>query len=99
MKQIKKELDKNKNKGNRQPSGFAKPLSISSELCKFLDKKPLEGMPVVLARERVPKIIELKERNEKASYIKEKATNKYYQIFADMVEKYHEVKFNEQRIQ
>jgi len=65
-------------------------------LCKFLDKKPLEGMPIVLARERVPKIIEVKERNEKAVFIKEKATKKYYQIFMDMVEKYHEVKFNEE---
>ncbi len=38
VKQIKKELIKDKTKGNRKPSGFAKPLSISSELCKFLDK-------------------------------------------------------------
>jgi chromatin remodeling complex protein RSC6 len=36
MKQLDKEVKKNKNKGNRQPSGFAKPTKISSELCKFM---------------------------------------------------------------
>lgn len=36
MKQLDKEIKKNKNKGNRQPSGFAKPTKISSALCKFM---------------------------------------------------------------
>jgi chromatin remodeling complex protein RSC6 len=36
MKQLDKEVKKNKNKGNRQPSGFAKPSQISPELCKFM---------------------------------------------------------------
>ena len=36
MKQLDKEVKKNKNKGNRQPSGFAKPTQISPELCKFM---------------------------------------------------------------
>ena len=27
-----------KNRGNKQPSGFAKPTKISNELCSFLDK-------------------------------------------------------------
>jgi chromatin remodeling complex protein RSC6 len=36
-----KNADKNKNKrkGNRKPSGFAKPTKISSELCKFMNKE------------------------------------------------------------
>lgn len=40
-KQIKafhKEAKKNKNKGNRKPSGFAVPTKISDELCEFMDK-------------------------------------------------------------
>ena len=37
MKQLDKELKKNKSKGNKQPSGFAKPTKISSALCKFME--------------------------------------------------------------
>lgn len=37
MKQLDKEIKRNKNKGNRQPSGFAKPTKISTALCKFMD--------------------------------------------------------------
>jgi chromatin remodeling complex protein RSC6 len=38
MKGLQKEVIKNKNKGNRQPSGFAKPCKVTKELCDFLDK-------------------------------------------------------------
>ena len=38
MKGLKKEVSKNKNKGNRQPSGFAKPSKITKELCEFMNK-------------------------------------------------------------
>ena len=38
VKQIKKELIKSNNKGNRKASGIAKPLTISPELCSFLNK-------------------------------------------------------------
>lgn len=38
IKHLRKEAAKNKNKGNRQPSGFAKPVKISKELCEFLNK-------------------------------------------------------------
>lgn len=40
-KQIKafhKEAKKNKNKGNRKPSGFAVPTKISDELCEFMER-------------------------------------------------------------
>jgi len=37
MKQLDKEVKKNKNKGNRKPSGFAKPSKISTALCKFME--------------------------------------------------------------
>ena len=30
---------KNKNKGNRKPSGFAKPSKVTNELCEFMNKK------------------------------------------------------------
>jgi len=33
-----KEYKKNKNYGNRKPSGFAMPIKISDELCKFMKK-------------------------------------------------------------
>ena len=38
LKNLKKEADKNKNKGNRKPSGFAKPQRVSNELCDFMNK-------------------------------------------------------------
>ena len=38
MKSLQKEASKNKNKGNRKPSGFAKPAKVSDELCSFMGK-------------------------------------------------------------
>ena len=38
MKGLKKEVVKNKNKGNRQPSGFAKPTKVTKELCEFMNQ-------------------------------------------------------------
>lgn len=38
MKGLQKEAQKNKNKGNRKPSGFAKPTKVSDELCSFMSK-------------------------------------------------------------
>ena len=38
MKNLKKDAEKNKNKGNRKPSGFAKPQRVSNELCDFMNK-------------------------------------------------------------
>jgi chromatin remodeling complex protein RSC6 len=38
MKTLKKESTKSKNKGNRQPSGFAKPSKVTKELCEFMNK-------------------------------------------------------------
>ena len=38
MKGLKKEVTKSKNKGNRQPSGFAKPTKVTKELCEFMNK-------------------------------------------------------------
>jgi chromatin remodeling complex protein RSC6 len=35
-----KEAKKNKNKGNRKPSGFAVPTKITDELCEFMKKPP-----------------------------------------------------------
>ena len=53
MKQLDKEIKKNKNKGNRNPSGFAKPSKISPQLCKFMGIK--EGSE--MARTEVTKYI------------------------------------------
>jgi chromatin remodeling complex protein RSC6 len=59
MKGLKKEAEKNKNKGNRSPSGFAKPSKVTKELCEFMNKS--EGSEI--ARTDVTKAI--------VSYIKE----------------------------
>jgi chromatin remodeling complex protein RSC6 len=39
MKILKKESEKNKIKGNKAPSGFAKPTKVTSALCEFMNKK------------------------------------------------------------
>ena len=39
MRILEKDALKSKNKGNRKPSGFAKPSKISSELCEFMGKE------------------------------------------------------------
>jgi chromatin remodeling complex protein RSC6 len=36
---LQKEAAKHKHKGNRKPSGFAKPTAISDKLCKFMNKE------------------------------------------------------------
>lgn len=38
MKSLNKSVTKSKNKGNRQPSGFAKPTKVTKELCYFMNK-------------------------------------------------------------
>jgi chromatin remodeling complex protein RSC6 len=38
MKGLKKDIIKSKNKGNRKPSGFAKPSKVTKELCEFMNK-------------------------------------------------------------
>lgn len=59
MKTLKKVATKNKNKGNRKPSGFAKPSKVTNELCEFMNKK--EGTEI--ARTEVTRAL--------CSYIKE----------------------------
>ena len=39
MKGLRKEASKNSAKGNRKPSGFAKPSAVTPELCKFMGKE------------------------------------------------------------
>ena len=53
MKQLEREAQKNKNKGNRIASGFAVPSKISNVLCKFMGKP--EGTE--MARTEVTKYI------------------------------------------
>ena len=59
IKGLKKEVTKTKNKGNRQPSGFAKPSKVTKELCEFMNKS--EGTEI--ARTEVTRAL--------VSYIKE----------------------------
>lgn len=61
MKGFKKQVAKNKVKGNRKPSGFAKPCKVTKELCDFMNKN--EGTEI--ARTEVTKsLIEyIKENN------------------------------------
>ena len=53
MKGLKKEVTKNKIKGNRQPSGFAKPSKVTKELCDFMNIS--EGTEI--ARTEVTKLL------------------------------------------
>jgi hypothetical protein len=59
MKDLQKSISKNKNKGNRQPSGFAKPCKVTKELCEFMNQT--EGTEI--ARTAVTKAL--------ISYVKE----------------------------
>ena len=60
-KDLKKEVIKNKVKGNRKPSGFAKPSKVTNELCKFMEKE--EGTEI--ARTEVTKaLIEYIKKNK-----------------------------------
>lgn len=38
MKSLRREATKHRSKGNRKPSGFAKPSHVTPELCKFMGK-------------------------------------------------------------
>ena len=60
VKTLQKAASKNKNKGNRKPSGFAKSSKISDTLCQFMNKPSVTEM----ARTEVTKYI--------IGYIKEK---------------------------
>ncbi len=53
MKGLKKEVVKNKIKGNRKPSGFAKPSKVTKELCEFMKRS--EGTEI--ARTEVTKAL------------------------------------------
>jgi chromatin remodeling complex protein RSC6 len=53
MNGLKKKATKNKNKGNRKPSGFAKPSKVTKELCEFMNKS--EGTEI--ARTEVTKTL------------------------------------------
>ena len=59
MNGLQKEISKTKNKGNRSPSGFAKPSRVTKELCEFMNRN--EGTEI--ARTEVTKAL--------VSYIKE----------------------------
>lgn len=59
MKGLNKKVTKNNNKGNRKPSGFAKPSKVTKELCEFMNKT--DGTEI--ARTEVTKAL--------VSYIKE----------------------------
>jgi chromatin remodeling complex protein RSC6 len=70
MKGLKKDIIKNKNKGNRKPSGFAKPSKVTKELCEFMNKT--EGTEIArteVTRALVSYIKTNKLENEKNSKI------------------------------
>jgi len=70
MKGLKKEAIKSKNKGNRQPSGFAKPSKVTKELCDFMKKE--EGTDIArteVTRALVAYIKENKLENKENSKI------------------------------
>lgn len=38
VKVLEKDAAKSKNRGNRQPSGFARPIKVTKELCEFMNR-------------------------------------------------------------
>jgi len=70
MKGLTKEVSKSKNKGNRNPSGFAKPSKVTQELCEFMNKN--EG--TLIARTEVTRalVAYIKENN-----LENKTNNKF----------------------
>jgi chromatin remodeling complex protein RSC6 len=70
MKSMKKNVLKNKNKGIRKPSGFAKPSKVTKELCNFMNKN--EGTEIArtdVTKALIKYIKENKLENEKNSKI------------------------------
>ena len=53
IKTLEKEAKKNKNKGNKKPTGFASPTNVTPEICKFMEVP--EGTK--LARTEVTKFL------------------------------------------
>jgi hypothetical protein len=87
MKGIKKQVTKNK--GNRQPSGFAKPSKVTKELCEFMNK--VEGSEIArteVTRTLVAYIKENKLENLKIfnlwiGYDSEKLCDKYHIMYVN----------------
>ena len=70
MKSMKKNVLKNKNKGIRKPSGFAKPSKVTKELCNFMNQN--EGTEIArtdVTKALIKYIKENKLENEKNSKI------------------------------
>ena len=70
MKSLKKNVLKKKIKGNRKPSGFAKPSKVTKELCDFMNKN--DGTEIArtdVTKALVAYIKENKLENEKNSKI------------------------------
>lgn len=61
MKCLKKEVIRNKNKGNRQPSGFAKPSKVTKELCEFMNRT--EGSEIARTEVTRALVAYIKENN------------------------------------
>ena len=53
MRNLVKEAKKNRNKGNRKPSGFAVPTKISADLCNFMGKKKGSYLALLTSLQRV----------------------------------------------
>jgi len=53
IKTLEKEANKNKNKGNKKPTGFASPMNVTPEICEFM--KVPEGTK--LARTEITKFL------------------------------------------
>ena len=81
MKGLKKEAIKTKAKGNRAPSGFAKPSKVTKELCEFMNKT--DGTEI--ARTEVTRAL--------VAYIKEnKLENIVYGLTKPLEQRHHPIK-------
>ena len=91
-KNVKKEMNslqkmafKNKNKGNKKPSGFAKPTKVTKELCEFMNKE--EGSEI--ARTEVTRaLISYIETNNLKNETNKRAEEKFEKWKAEYIAKH-----------
>ena len=64
---LERKINKNKNKGSRQPSGFALPTKISNELCEFMNEPPGVSMARTEVTQYIIQYIKTKDLQDKSN--------------------------------
>lgn len=72
---LERKINKNKNKGSRQPSGFALPTKISKELCEFMNEPHGVSMARTEVTQYIIQYIKTKKLQDKSNGRKIKPDN------------------------